>query len=106
MHLGNTGKIELRSCSGSPETNDRTFMSTDLSTEVSAALLNRGNEAVTFVLVCQLDYRGKTMRTQNFTEALQTNGGAEGSRTPDLLIANETLYQLSYDPIPPAIRHL
>src|SRR5712671_1911090 len=27
------------------------------------------------------------------------NGGAEGSRTPDLLIANETLYQLSYDPI-------
>ena len=28
------------------------------------------------------------------------NGGAEGSRTPDLLIANETLYQLSYDPAP------
>ena len=27
-------------------------------------------------------------------------GGAEGSRTPDLLIANETLYQLSYDPVP------
>jgi hypothetical protein len=27
------------------------------------------------------------------------DGGAEGSRTPDLLIANETLYQLSYDPI-------
>ena len=26
------------------------------------------------------------------------NGGAKGSRTPDLLIANETLYQLSYDP--------
>ena len=26
------------------------------------------------------------------------HGGAEGSRTPDLLIANETLYQLSYDP--------
>ena len=25
-------------------------------------------------------------------------GGAEGRRTPDLLIANETLYQLSYDP--------
>ena len=25
-------------------------------------------------------------------------GGVEGSRTPDLLIANETLYQLSYDP--------
>ena len=28
------------------------------------------------------------------------DGGAMGSRTPDLLIANETLYQLSYDPIP------
>jgi hypothetical protein len=30
--------------------------------------------------------------------ALAKAGGAEGSRTPDLLIANETLYQLSYDP--------
>ena len=28
-----------------------------------------------------------------------TNGGAMGDRTPDLLVANETLYQLSYDPI-------
>ena len=27
--------------------------------------------------------------------------GGKGIRTPDLLIANETLYQLSYDPIPP-----
>ena len=26
-------------------------------------------------------------------------GGAEGSRTPALLIANQPLYQLSYDPI-------
>jgi hypothetical protein len=26
-------------------------------------------------------------------------GGAEGIRTPDLLIANQPLYQLSYDPI-------
>ncbi len=34
----------------------------------------------------------------HFVSHLQ-NGGAEGSRTPDLLIANETLYQLSYDPI-------
>ena len=32
---------------------------------------------------------GKTVR----------NGGAEGIRTPDLLIANQPLYQLSYDPI-------
>src|SRR5438105_2478284 len=29
------------------------------------------------------------------------NGGADRDRTCDLLIANETLYQLSYDPIPP-----
>lgn len=27
------------------------------------------------------------------------DGGAERSRTADLLVANETLYQLSYDPI-------
>ena len=30
---------------------------------------------------------------------ISLDGGAEGSRTPDLLIANETLYQLSYDPV-------
>jgi predicted GH43/DUF377 family glycosyl hydrolase len=34
------------------------------------------------------------------------DGGAEGSRTPDLLIANETLYQLSYDPIKLSSKHL
>jgi hypothetical protein len=28
------------------------------------------------------------------------DGGAEGSRTPDLLNAIQTLYQLSYDPNP------
>ena len=27
-----------------------------------------------------------------------SSGGAKGIRTPDLLIANETLYQLSYSP--------
>ena len=32
------------------------------------------------------------------------SGGAEGIRTPDLLIANETLYQLSYDPAPRAYK--
>jgi hypothetical protein len=47
MHLGNTGKIKLRYCSGSPETDERIFMSRDLSTEVSAALLNHDNEALT-----------------------------------------------------------
>ena len=34
------------------------------------------------------------------------DGGAEGNRTPDLLIANETLYQLSYDPIQFTTKHL
>ena len=29
------------------------------------------------------------------------DGGADRNRTCDLLIANETLYQLSYDPINP-----
>ena len=28
----------------------------------------------------------------------ESNGGAEGSRTPGLVIANDALYQLSYSP--------
>ena len=28
-----------------------------------------------------------------------TNGGAEGIQTPDPLIANQVLYQLSYSPV-------
>lgn len=32
------------------------------------------------------------------TRIYHRTGGAMGDRTPDLLIANETLYQLSYDP--------
>ena len=32
-------------------------------------------------------------------QAQEIPGGAEGSRTPDLLIANEALYQLSYGPL-------
>ena len=40
------------------------------------------------------------------TKRESTFGGAEGSRTPDLLIANETLYQLSYDPIKFCINEL
>ena len=41
---------------------------------------------------------GRKRRRKNICNLLIWNGGAEGSRTPDLLIANETLYQLSYDP--------
>ena len=37
-------------------------------------------------------------RKAELRSAAKKIGGAEGSRTPDLLIANETLYQLSYDP--------
>ena len=33
------------------------------------------------------------------------DGGADRNRTCDLLIANETLYQLSYDPIQRIVRH-
>src|SRR5262249_11684430 len=38
-------------------------------------------------------------RWDTYVTTSARGGGAEGSRTPDLLIANETLYQLSYDPI-------
>jgi hypothetical protein len=38
-------------------------------------------------------------RRDNENLGRKKNGGAEGSRTPDLFIANEALYQLSYDPI-------
>gem|GEM_PF-5510628 len=31
-------------------------------------------------------------------ETLCERGGAEGNQTPDLFIANEALYQLSYSP--------
>ena len=34
------------------------------------------------------------------TRVEQGFGGAEGSRTPDLVIANDALYQLSYGPVP------
>ena len=34
----------------------------------------------------------------------RSDGGAEGDRTPDLLIANEALSQLSYSPPPEAAR--
>ena len=37
-------------------------------------------------------------------EEPRDGGGAEGNRTPDLLIANEALSQLSYSPIPPESR--
>gem|GEM_PF-4421569 len=33
-------------------------------------------------------------------------GGAEGNQTPDLFIANEALYQLSYSPETPRRRRL
>ena len=36
------------------------------------------------------------------TGQARDGGGAEGNRTPDLLIANEALSQLSYSPIPRA----
>ena len=43
---------------------------------------------------------GKSPRDGLFL--VRKNGGADRARTCDLLIANETLYQLSYDPNLPA----
>ena len=31
---------------------------------------------------------------------IDNDGGAEGNRTPDLVIANDALSQLSYGPVP------
>ena len=43
--------------------------------------------------------RGASARQSSLSAALRAKtGGAEGIRTPDLLIANQPLYQLSYDP--------
>ncbi len=36
-----------------------------------------------------------------FQQLRRDGGGAEGIRTPGLLIANEALSQLSYSPVPP-----
>ena len=38
------------------------------------------------------------------TLPIQENGGAEGDRTPDLVIANDALSQLSYGPKAPAYK--
>ena len=43
--------------------------------------------------------RYASARQSSLSAALRAKtGGAEGIRTPDLLIANQPLYQLSYDP--------
>ena len=41
--------------------------------------------------------RSKT--TSNFNHIVDAAGGAEGDRTPDLIIANDALSQLSYSPV-------
>ncbi len=43
-------------------------------------------------------FRGAVARDEFLRQA--RDGGGKGIRTPDLLIANETLYQLSYAPDP------
>src|SRR5690606_25175526 len=49
-------------------------------------------------------FRGR-LPTPPGASAREQDGGAEGSRTPDLVIANDALYQLSYGPpIPTAGR--
>ena len=44
------------------------------------------------------DPPGRATLARHRKEACRGGGGVEGNRTPDLLIANEALYQLSYDP--------
>lgn len=40
------------------------------------------------------------MAIMNLFAEFVANGGAEGDRTPDLVIANDALSQLSYGPVP------
>ena len=51
------------------------------------------------VLCVQMKKPRKTLKVREL-QGCGKSGGAKGSRTPDLLIANETLYQLSYSPLP------
>jgi hypothetical protein len=42
---------------------------------------------------------GRNQISEIIQVVIPGDGGAEGNRTPDLLIANEALSQLSYSPI-------
>ena len=44
---------------------------------------------------------GAVVATKRQSLMKRNGGGAEGNRTPDLLIANEALSHLSYSPVPP-----
>ena len=48
---------------------------------------------------CDTDLRLRLSISEALTQFRAKDGGADRNRTCDLLIANETLYQLSYDPI-------
>src|SRR5262245_25003890 len=52
-------------------------------------------------LFVELVVREATTYGSRRTQVLEVVGGAEGDRTPDLLIANEALSQLSYSPQQP-----
>src|SRR5262245_28314591 len=52
-------------------------------------------------LFVELVVREATTYGPRRTQVLEVVGGAEGDRTPDLLIANEALSQLSYSPQQP-----
>ena len=49
----------------------------------------------TFLKVCHSIKRATLIRVALFIES---NGGVEGDRTPDLMTASHALSQLSYDP--------
>src|SRR5690606_16496090 len=46
----------------------------------------------------RIDARGARRARRLLCDIGKCPGGAEGSRTPDLVIANDALYQLSYGP--------
>jgi hypothetical protein len=43
--------------------------------------------------------RDEPERSAQSSDVTSRNGGAEGNRTPDLVIANDALSQLSYGPV-------
>lgn len=66
---------------------------------------SRGRLSTLFVrrVVAQTPRKGGAFARPSLEKTFNINGlrmlgGAEGNRTPDLIIANDALYQLSYSP--------
>ena len=48
--------------------------------------------------LCIFSMQVQFAEVHEFNDAREPDGGAKGNRTPDLVIANDALYQLSYRP--------